>query len=57
MKEYNDTRAPEYDDWYLGRGLFEGRDRSGWDDELTTPFAVIEALPRGRTLDMVVRAA
>ena len=22
MKEYYDTRAPEYDDWWLGRGLF-----------------------------------
>lgn len=52
MKEYYDTRAPEYDDWYLGRGLFEGRDRPGWDEELAALFAVIEALPRGRTLDV-----
>ncbi len=52
MKEYYDTRAPEYDDWYLGRGLFEDRDRPGWNDELAALLAVIEALPRGRTLDV-----
>jgi hypothetical protein len=30
MREYYDRRAPEYDDWYLGRGLFAVRDRPGW---------------------------
>ena len=34
MKEYYDTRAPEYDDWYLGHGRFADRDRPGWDEEL-----------------------
>ncbi len=52
MKEYYETRAPEYDDWYLGRGLFDGRDPPGWDEELAALFTVIEALPRGRTLDV-----
>lgn len=52
MKEYYDKRAPEYDDWYLGRGLFEPRDRAGWDAELDQLFAVIGALGHGRTLDV-----
>lgn len=52
MKEYYDKRAPEYDDWYLGRGLFEPRDRAGWEAELGQLFAVISALEPGRTLDV-----
>lgn len=52
MKEYYDKRAPEYDDWYLGRGLFEPRDRAGWDAELEQFFAVIGGLEPGRTLDV-----
>ena len=52
MKEYYDQRAPEYDDWYLGRGLFEPRDREGWDAELDQLFSVIGALRPGRTLDV-----
>jgi demethylmenaquinone methyltransferase/2-methoxy-6-polyprenyl-1,4-benzoquinol methylase len=52
VKEYYDQRAPEYDDWYLGRGLFEPRDRAGWDAELDDLFSVISALGPGRTLDV-----
>lgn len=52
MREYYDRRAPEYDDWYLGRGLFAGRDRPGWKDELDELAAAIGALPSARTLDV-----
>jgi len=52
VKEYYDTRAPEYDDWYLGRGLFAGRDRPAWDAELARLFRVLEELPAARTLDV-----
>jgi ubiquinone/menaquinone biosynthesis C-methylase UbiE len=52
MKEYYDTRAPEYDDWYLGRGLFAERERPEWDAELATLAATIESLPPERTLDV-----
>jgi demethylmenaquinone methyltransferase/2-methoxy-6-polyprenyl-1,4-benzoquinol methylase len=31
---YYDQRAGEYDDWYLGKGLFAERDRPGWDAEV-----------------------
>lgn len=52
MKAYYDQRAPEYDDWWLGRGLHEGVDRPGWDDEVDELAAVIAALPAVRTLDV-----
>ena len=47
MREYYDRRAPEYDDWYLGRGLFADRDRPGWDEELGELAAAVGALPSG----------
>jgi ubiquinone/menaquinone biosynthesis C-methylase UbiE len=52
MREYYDRRAPEYDDWYLGQGLFADRDRPGWEDELDELAAAIGALPAARTLDV-----
>jgi ubiquinone/menaquinone biosynthesis C-methylase UbiE len=52
VKEYYDKRAPEYDDWYLGHGLFEERDRAGWEAELEQLFATIHGLEPGRTLDV-----
>jgi len=27
MRSYYEQRAPEYDDWWLGTGLFEARER------------------------------
>jgi hypothetical protein len=30
MKQYYDTRAPEYDEWYLRRSRFAERERPGW---------------------------
>jgi ubiquinone/menaquinone biosynthesis C-methylase UbiE len=52
VKKYYDTRAPEYDDWYLGRGKFAERDRPEWDAELEQLAATIASLPPGRTLDV-----
>jgi ubiquinone/menaquinone biosynthesis C-methylase UbiE len=52
MEAYYDTRAPEYDDWYRGTGLFTIRERPGWDAELAELTSVIERLPEGRTLDV-----
>jgi demethylmenaquinone methyltransferase/2-methoxy-6-polyprenyl-1,4-benzoquinol methylase len=52
VKDYYEKRAPEYDDWYRGSGLFAGRDRPGWEAELAQVIETIEALPAGRTLDV-----
>jgi ubiquinone/menaquinone biosynthesis C-methylase UbiE len=52
VKTYYDRRAPEYDDWWLGEGLFADRDRPGWDEERGQLAMVIAALPPLRTLDV-----
>ena len=52
MKEYYDTRAPEYDEWYLGLGRFEGVERPQWDDDVRRLEQTIAALPAARTLDV-----
>jgi ubiquinone/menaquinone biosynthesis C-methylase UbiE len=52
VKEYYDTRAPEYDDWWLQRGAYATRDRSDWAAERDEVLAKIAALPPKRTLDV-----
>jgi demethylmenaquinone methyltransferase/2-methoxy-6-polyprenyl-1,4-benzoquinol methylase len=52
VKAYYHARAPEYDDWWLGRGAFAGRDRPGFDDELMELTELLRALPPARTLDV-----
>jgi demethylmenaquinone methyltransferase/2-methoxy-6-polyprenyl-1,4-benzoquinol methylase len=52
VKAYYEARAPEYDDWWLGTGLFAGRDRPGWDEERAGLIATISRLEPARTLDV-----
>jgi ubiquinone/menaquinone biosynthesis C-methylase UbiE len=52
MKAYYERRSAEYDDWYLGAGLFAGRERQGWEDELRAVRDVVSSLPPSRTLDV-----
>jgi ubiquinone/menaquinone biosynthesis C-methylase UbiE len=52
VREYYDTRAPEYDEWYRGEGVFAARDRPGWHEEVAEIARVLEALPPKRTLDV-----
>jgi ubiquinone/menaquinone biosynthesis C-methylase UbiE len=52
VKEYYEARAPEYDDWYYGRGPFAGRDRPGWTEELAALERALRSLPPARTLDV-----
>jgi ubiquinone/menaquinone biosynthesis C-methylase UbiE len=52
VKAYYHARAHEYDDWWLGRGLYADRDRPGWEEELNEVRDVVAALPPGRTLDV-----
>lgn len=52
MKAYYEARAPEYDDWYLGVGLYADRIRPGWDEELAGLIDTIRALAPAHTLDV-----
>jgi ubiquinone/menaquinone biosynthesis C-methylase UbiE len=52
MEPYYERRSAEYDDWYLGSGLFADRDRPGWADELRAIESVVSSLPPARTLDV-----
>ena len=49
---YYDQRAPEYDDWYEGRGLFADRERPDWADEVEGLVELVRSLPAARTLDV-----
>ena len=52
MEQYYDLRAPEYDDWWLGRGLYAERVRPDWEAERDQVLATVAALPPQRTLDV-----
>lgn len=52
LREYYDARAPEYDEWYLGLGRFDGLERPHWDDELHELERLIGSLSPARTLDV-----
>jgi demethylmenaquinone methyltransferase/2-methoxy-6-polyprenyl-1,4-benzoquinol methylase len=52
MRRYYDQRAHEYDDWWLGRGLFAGRPRPGWSEEVEQLMALVRRLEPARTLDV-----
>jgi ubiquinone/menaquinone biosynthesis C-methylase UbiE len=52
MKAYYEARAREYDDWWLGHGLYADRDRPGWDDARAELEGWIAELPPSRTLDV-----
>lgn len=52
MRRYYDQRAHEYDDWWLGKGLFAERPRPGWSEEVEQLVALIRELPPARTLDV-----
>jgi ubiquinone/menaquinone biosynthesis C-methylase UbiE len=52
MRRYYDQRAGEYDDWWLGRGLFARRPRPGWSEEVEQLVSLIGALAPARTLDV-----
>ena len=51
-RDYYERRAREYDDWWLGTGLFTRRERPGWHEEVQELIALLEELPPARTLDV-----
>jgi ubiquinone/menaquinone biosynthesis C-methylase UbiE len=52
MRVYYEQRAAEYDDWWLGRGIFAARERPGWEEEVAAVVRAVEALPPARVLDV-----
>ncbi len=49
---YYDRRAAEYDDFYLGTGLYAKRVRPGWAEELDVLKTVLASLRFGSLLDV-----
>jgi ubiquinone/menaquinone biosynthesis C-methylase UbiE len=52
MRIYYQRRAPDYDDWWLGTGKFEARDRPGWAEEVERLVRVVTELTPVRVLDV-----
>jgi ubiquinone/menaquinone biosynthesis C-methylase UbiE len=52
VKEYYDARAPEYDEWYTGAGLFASRERPGWHEAVRALEQAVSSLRPARTLDV-----
>jgi SAM-dependent methyltransferase len=57
MLEYYERRAPEYDDWWNGTGLFAERERPGWHEEVAALVDALRWLPPARTLDVACGTA
>jgi demethylmenaquinone methyltransferase/2-methoxy-6-polyprenyl-1,4-benzoquinol methylase len=51
MRSYYDRRAPEYDDWWLGQGLYAPVP-DGWSEERDELMDMLGHLPAKRTLDV-----
>ena len=52
MEPYYEQRSAEYDDWYLGGGLFADRDRPGWDEDVRALIETVASLSPARTVDV-----
>lgn len=52
MRGYYEQRAPEYDDWWLGTGLFARRSRPGWHEDVGALCAALASLSPACTLDV-----
>lgn len=52
MKQYYDARAPEYDEWYLGQGRFEGLERPDWDEAVKGLQGALVGMRPAKTLDV-----
>jgi ubiquinone/menaquinone biosynthesis C-methylase UbiE len=52
VKAYYEARAREYDDWWLGRGLYADRHRPGWDEARDELGQWIAGLTPARTHDV-----
>jgi ubiquinone/menaquinone biosynthesis C-methylase UbiE len=57
MRSYYDDRAAQYDDWWLGTGLFATRARPGWHEAVAELVAFVAGLPPARVLDVACGTA
>jgi ubiquinone/menaquinone biosynthesis C-methylase UbiE len=57
VKAYYEARAREYDDWWLGRGLYAENRPAIWDEERRLLESWIAGLPPVRTLDIACGTA
>jgi len=51
-RTYYNRRAAEYDDFYLGAGLFAQRPRPGWHEEVDALRSILRSLPVRSVLDI-----
>jgi SAM-dependent methyltransferase len=51
-RSYYNQRAPEYDDFYLGTGLFATRARPGWHEEVEALRVILGSLAARTVLDV-----
>jgi ubiquinone/menaquinone biosynthesis C-methylase UbiE len=51
-RAYYEHRAPEYDDWYRGTGLYASRDRPGWHQEVERVRSILKSLTFNTVLDV-----
>ena len=51
-RAYYERRAPEYDDWFLGIGLYSQRERPGWEQELELLRSALRSLSFRTILDV-----
>jgi len=51
-RAYYQQRAPEYDDFYLGTGLFAARERPGWHQELEALQSLVSSIRAEAVLDV-----
>lgn len=51
MRAYYQRRAPEYDDWWLGEGLYAPVP-PGWEEERDELMGMVSGLPPKRTVDV-----
>ncbi len=52
MKAYYEARAREYDEWWLGQGLYAEHRPGGWDEERKLLEGWVAGLPPAKTLDV-----
>jgi hypothetical protein len=57
MRSYYDDRAAEYDDWWLGTGLFASRERPGWHEAVAELVAFVAGPAPARVLDVACGTA